>query len=253
MNEFEWKEEFSNTIEELGVPDNWDLHVDMNLVKQKTGLIYTQQTFGSFRCSRCARSWNSSKVSVFFIINLNKRLRSGTVKMRIFKQGCERCTHPEEMIPTVTSDNIERVVCNLVHKIQRKFYGVNDQYQHQKPKIYGPLEGLHNKERCEACRDGVCKQMLSCEYEQNGEQRVYEQIREQRVIEQNRQQREYEQIRQQRVYEQNRQQREYEQIRKQREYEQNREKRESAAPAALSVMGLVVGVAAMALMYFANK
>ncbi|XP_040205533.1 receptor-transporting protein 4-like [Rana temporaria] len=172
MNEFMWKGEFSNMIEELEVPDNWDLHVDMNLVKQKTGLIYTQQTFGSFRCARCARSWNSSKVSVLFIINLNKRLRSGTVKIRIFKQGCERCTHSEEIIPTVTSDNIERVVCNLVHKIQRKFYGVTDEYQHQKPKIYGPLEGLHNKERCEACRNGLCEQqMLSCKSEQNREQR----------------------------------------------------------------------------------
>lgn len=120
--------------------------------------------------------------------------------MRIFKQGCERFTRHEEMIPTVTSDNIERVVCNLVHKIRRKFYEVNDQYQDQKPKIYGPLEGLHNKERCEACRHGLCKQqMLSCEYEQN------------------------------------------------------REQRESVAPAVLTVMGLVTGVASIALMYFANK
>ncbi|XP_073482528.1 receptor-transporting protein 3-like [Aquarana catesbeiana] len=227
MNEFMWKEEFSNKIEELEVPGNWDLHVDMNLVKQKTGLIYTQQTFGSFRCSRCARSWNSSKVSVLFNINLNKRLRHGTVKMRIFKQGCERCARPEEMIPTMTSDNIERVVCNLVHKIRRKFYEVNDQYQDQKPKIYGPLEGLHNKERCEACRDGLCEQqMLLGEYELNGKQREYEQNRDQRVYVQNREQ---------------------------REYVQNREQRESAAPAALTVMSLVTGVASIALMYFANK
>ncbi|XP_077343704.1 receptor-transporting protein 3-like [Lithobates pipiens] len=200
MNVLKWEEEFSNKIEELEVPHNWDLHVDMDLVKQKTGLIYTQQTFGSFRCSRCKRSWNSSKVSVLFIINLNKHLRHGTVKMRIFKQGCERCSSPEEMTPTVTSDNIERVVCNLVHKIQRKFYEVNDQYQDQKPKIYGPLEGLHNKERCEACRHGLCEQqVLSCTYEQN------------------------------------------------------REQREPAASAALSVMGVISGVASIALLYFANK
>ncbi|XP_072264367.1 receptor-transporting protein 3-like [Pyxicephalus adspersus] len=154
MNEMKWKSEFANQIHKSEFPDQWNLCVDMDLSKQERGLYYSQHTFASFRCSFCPRSWNSSKVYVLFLLNLRNH---GTVRMRIFRQDCERCQQGFLEEPEITPENIKNAVYNLIHKIQKTFYEPNDSTQEQKAKTYGILDGPHNREHCEGCRLGFCE------------------------------------------------------------------------------------------------
>ncbi|XP_073529207.1 receptor-transporting protein 4-like [Phyllobates terribilis] len=159
MNNTAWIEDFASEIGDLGVPHRWCLHVDKNLLKKDDAKYCSQRTFGSFHCLYCQRNWNSSKVFILFCMKLNQYQRHGNVAMRIFKQGCQKCMRMQE--PTIQSENIERVISNVVSHIQKVFYGQQDVNDDRPPKIYGPLDGPHDEEHCEACQLNLCDRQMS--------------------------------------------------------------------------------------------
>ncbi|XP_040284330.1 receptor-transporting protein 3-like isoform X2 [Bufo bufo] len=153
-----WEDEFYDEMEMEGVPNEWEFCIDDALQMQEKGAKYTQRTFGRFRCSRCKRWWNSAEIHVLFFISLNRHLQQGTVKMRIFKQECKRCTSPKMEQPEISHENIKRITKNLVNRIVLVFYGGKKAKQDLKPEVYGrEMEGPHDKEHCEACKLGVCR------------------------------------------------------------------------------------------------
>ncbi|XP_066458380.1 receptor-transporting protein 3-like [Eleutherodactylus coqui] len=158
MDAKSWKDEFYNEIEERGVRGHWELYGDDNLNTQERGAQYTQRTFGRFQCSGCKRWWNSAEVHVLFFMTLNKPLRQGTVKMRIFRQECKRCSFPKLEKPEISHENIIRITKNLVNRILQVFYGEMKLKQNLKPEVYSKdMEGPHDKEHCEACKLQICK------------------------------------------------------------------------------------------------
>ncbi|XP_073529206.1 receptor-transporting protein 3-like [Phyllobates terribilis] len=153
-----WEEEFNYEIEERGVPGSWELYEDEGLGVQEKGAKYTQRTFARFKCSGCKRWWNSAEVHVLFFMNLNKSLQQGTVKMRIFRQECKKCSFPELEEPEISIENIVRIIKNLVNRIMQVFYGEKKAKQELKPEVYSnDMEGPHDKEHCEACKLKICK------------------------------------------------------------------------------------------------
>ncbi|XP_063772576.1 receptor-transporting protein 4-like [Pseudophryne corroboree] len=153
-----WSDEFDSEIEESGIRDTWKLFVDDDLQSQEKGLRYAQHTFGRFRCSLCRRSWNSAEVHVLFLMNLNKYMKQGTVRMRIFKQECKKCKFPLLEKPEVSLENVSRIIRNVCSRIQQVFYGQKRVNPDLKPELYSNnMEGPHDKEHCEACRLHICK------------------------------------------------------------------------------------------------
>ncbi|XP_073445481.1 receptor-transporting protein 3-like [Dendrobates tinctorius] len=160
MNNTAWMEDFACEIDNSGVPHRWSLHVEKNLLKKNDAKYFSQKTFGSFRCLNCKRNWSSSKVFILFCMKLNNYQRRGNVAMRIFKQGCQKCTKMQE--PVINSENIERVISNVVCHIQKAFYGKQNVNDDRPPNIYGPLDGPHDEEHCEACQLNLCdRQMMT--------------------------------------------------------------------------------------------
>ncbi|XP_069830532.1 receptor-transporting protein 3-like [Dendropsophus ebraccatus] len=162
MEEHIWKEEFDNEIQERGVPGKWDLYQDERLHMQEIGAKYQQRTFGRFCCSGCKRWWNSAEVHVLFFMNLNRSLKQGTVKMRVFKQECKKCSFPKMEKPEISDENITRITKNLVNHILQVFYGQKKVTQDWRPEVYSnDMDGPHDREHCEACRMGICKWIVT--------------------------------------------------------------------------------------------
>ncbi|XP_018117940.1 receptor-transporting protein 3 [Xenopus laevis] len=157
-----WRDVFQDRIEELLVPHVWNLTVDTSLQKQPGWLQYTQCTFGRFRCSLCTRWWNSAEIHVLFLMKLDRTMRRGTVNMRIFRQECKKCTSAVMEKPEISLENITIIIGNLVKRIQSKFYSLNIRNEDAKPAVYSERrEGPHNKEHCEACKQNVCRWLVS--------------------------------------------------------------------------------------------
>ncbi|KAM4040208.1 receptor-transporting protein 3-like [Anomaloglossus baeobatrachus] len=153
-----WEEEFNDEIEERGVPGHWVLYEDESLGTQEKGARYTQRTFARFQCSKCTRWWNSAEVHVLFFMTLNRALKQGTVKMRIFRQECKKCNFPKLEKPKISLENITRITKNLVNRILQVFYGQKNAKQDLKPEVYSnDMDGPHDKEHCEACKLRICK------------------------------------------------------------------------------------------------
>lgn len=157
MEEHRWQNLFENEIQDQEINHVWSFMVDEHLLKEQGYLQYTQSTFARFQCSHCSRWWNSAKVHILFLIRWDRTYRRGTVKMRIFKQKCRRCYSSVLENPEITKENVNRVISNLVSKIQSMVYGQKNTRPPLSPVIYSDdLEGPHEKEHCEACKMQVC-------------------------------------------------------------------------------------------------
>ncbi|OCT80656.1 receptor-transporting protein 3 [Xenopus laevis] len=157
MEQRNWKSLFKDELERISAPHEWDFILDNTLQKQLAWLVYIPCTFGRFHCSSCNRLWHSARVHLLFLMMLDKVRRCGTVKMRIFKQKCRRCTSADMEEPEISQENIRIVIGNLVNRIQSKIYLKNNWNQDRKPLVIDNfIEGPHNKEHCEACQANVC-------------------------------------------------------------------------------------------------
>ncbi|XP_078521862.1 uncharacterized protein LOC144791084 isoform X2 [Lissotriton helveticus] len=116
----------------------------------------------SFRCTKCRRWWISGHVHILFQLKLNWLDGQGLVKMRIFRQECKRCSTGCLEDPTFTPEVIDNVVGKLMRRIRKTCYGELGADDHDLSSItYGRREGPHEKQHCEACRQGICDWRVS--------------------------------------------------------------------------------------------
>ncbi|XP_053567876.1 receptor-transporting protein 3-like [Bombina bombina] len=154
-----WERTFYSEIEERAIPYVWAFTIDKSLQGQQAGwLQYSQSTFARFTCSTCPRWWYSAEVHILFFIKLDKHHRFGIVKMRLFRQQCKHCHSGVMEDPEITVENMERVIHNLVNRIEDKIYGQYVGYQDKKSVVYSDtIDGPHDQAHCEACKQKVCR------------------------------------------------------------------------------------------------
>ncbi|XP_063772575.1 receptor-transporting protein 3-like [Pseudophryne corroboree] len=158
MASWTWNTLFENELEDQGIPHEWSFSAEDNLKAQQGYLQNTQCTFARFQCSRCARWWKSAKVHILFLIRRDRQSRRGTVRMRIFKQKCRRCTFAVWEKAEIPEENIKRVISNLVSKIHQMVYMRNSGKALLPPLIDSDdIEGPHDVEHCEACKENACQ------------------------------------------------------------------------------------------------
>uniref|UniRef100_A0A8C5MVC3 3CxxC-type domain-containing protein n=1 Tax=Leptobrachium leishanense TaxID=445787 RepID=A0A8C5MVC3_9ANUR len=133
------------------MPDLWTLTMEKSQ-EQQGWLIYKNNTYARFSCSRCPHWWNSTQVHITFLIKNNRFVRQGQVKMQIYRQGCRSCRTSLYEDPNISDENIQRAITNLINKIQRTFYVKNFRSEELEPVIYDDhSDGPHDKELCEEC------------------------------------------------------------------------------------------------------
>ncbi|XP_026202219.1 receptor-transporting protein 2 isoform X2 [Anabas testudineus] len=149
MAQSEWTQMFQNKTSYLGQGDSWRLEFDENIEPESPN-----QGWKEYIRKTCARrSWPSNRVMVVFHMLLN--YGQGTVKVRLFRQNCKRCTAAPMERPSVTTENIDILLEKLVEKIRIKCYneklGTN-QRRFRTVDVKSPHEPSH----CEACIKGIC-------------------------------------------------------------------------------------------------
>lgn len=123
---------------------------------QAEGLIFCLRRF---QCSLCSRRWASSQVQVLFHMHKSKGEPQGKVKMRVFAQRCRKCFQSPFEVPEFTTENISRILNNLVFRILKKCYREEFKSMEELPMIKEiSLEGPHDSNNCEACLQGFCAQ-----------------------------------------------------------------------------------------------
>uniref|UniRef100_A0A8C8WGA3 Receptor transporter protein 3 n=1 Tax=Panthera leo TaxID=9689 RepID=A0A8C8WGA3_PANLE len=151
-----WKQVFQELIQELKPWHKWTLTLDKDLSSQHPGLIFCLHRF---QCSLCSRRWASSQVQVLFHMHKSKGEPQGQVKMRVFAQRCRKCCQSPFEVPEFTTENISRILNNLVFRILKKCYREGFKSMEELPMIKEiSLEGPHDSNNCEACLQGFCAQ-----------------------------------------------------------------------------------------------
>lgn len=107
----------------------------------------------------CGRGWPSNRVMVIFHMRLT--YGQGIVKVRYFRQNCKMCTAAPMEKPSITSDNIEVVLENLVKKIRIKCYH-EDLDRGYRPSVPLDVNSPHEPAHCEGCIEGICNRSWTC-------------------------------------------------------------------------------------------
>ncbi|XP_031715378.1 receptor-transporting protein 3-like [Anarrhichthys ocellatus] len=152
----EWTRLFQVTAMNLKPGDSWHLEFDENLMpncKKPGWKKCIVSTSGRYKCSKCGRGWSSNKVRVACHMRLS--YRQGVVKVRPFRQNCKECSEAPMEKPSITSENIEILLKNVVEKIRIKCYN-EDLGKKIKPFTRVDGQSPHEPAHCEACMQGIC-------------------------------------------------------------------------------------------------
>ncbi|KAM7012126.1 receptor-transporting protein 3-like [Tautogolabrus adspersus] len=158
MAEPEWTSIFETHATSMSQGDSWCLQFDDSLVPNSPNPYwqqYIKNTGAWFKCTMCGRGWPSNKVMVVFHMQLKNG--QGVVKVRRFRQNCKKCNQAPMEKPSITPDNINILMENLVEKIRIKCYNENldrGSRPFQRLDVNNPHEPTH----CEACMNGICTQ-----------------------------------------------------------------------------------------------
>lgn len=85
----------------------------------------------------------------------------GIVKVRRFRQNCKRCNSAPMEKPSITSDNIEILLENLVKKIRIKCYNETLDGGFRPPASLN-VNNPHEPSHCESCILGICNRNWTC-------------------------------------------------------------------------------------------
>ncbi|XP_054840055.1 receptor-transporting protein 3-like [Eublepharis macularius] len=160
-----WKERFVQLMEKHKPQDKWvlDSSTDLSATDLPSGWYKYEQShlFARFECSYCSKKWKSIQVVIHFHMHLDKRRWSqsqGQVKMRIFRQKCQKCKNAKYEMPVFSEEAVEKLLQNLTLKILKKCYGESSKSnQFFKPVAEEEVEGPHDRRNCEACQEGMCE------------------------------------------------------------------------------------------------
>ncbi|XP_076583024.1 receptor-transporting protein 2-like [Chaetodon auriga] len=156
MAQLEWTRLFNIQADNLPPGDSWSLEFDDKLVPDSPNhgwKQYIRNTSARFKCTWCGRSWPSNRVMVVFHMRLV--YGKGLVKVRRFRQNCKNCTSAPMEEPSITSENIDILLENLVDKIRMKCYH-EDLGRGNRPFVNLDVKSPHEPAHCEACRYGIC-------------------------------------------------------------------------------------------------
>ncbi|XP_067452857.1 receptor-transporting protein 3-like [Thunnus thynnus] len=156
MAQPEWTSIFQIKTNDLKKGDSWRLEFDENIEPNNPNLgweQYIRNTGARFECTKCRRSWLSNRVMVVFHMRLTDG--QGIVKVRPFRQKCTKCCTALMEKPSITSDNIDILLENLVEKIRIKCYH-EDLGQRNRPFMRFDVNNSHEPLFCEACIGGFC-------------------------------------------------------------------------------------------------
>ncbi|KAM7387952.1 hypothetical protein PAMP_024156 [Pampus punctatissimus] len=156
MAQPEWTGIFQMKANQLREGDTWRLELDENIVSNNLNLgweQYIRNTGARFKCTKCGRSWSSNRVMVVFHMCLMNGL--GIVKARPFRQNCKMCSEAPMEKPSITSENINILLENLIEKIRIKCYH-EDLGQRNRPFRTFDVTNPHEPQHCEACIQGIC-------------------------------------------------------------------------------------------------
>ncbi|XP_045905871.1 receptor-transporting protein 2-like [Micropterus dolomieu] len=156
MAQQEWTSIFQMKANILKQGDSWHLQFDESIVPDSPNLgweQYIRNTGAWFDCSWCKRGWPSNKVMVVFHMRLVDR--QGVVKVRRFRQNCKMCDKAPMETPSISTENIDILLENLVEKIRMKCYH-EDLGRGNRPFISLEVKSPHEPAHCEACIQGIC-------------------------------------------------------------------------------------------------
>ncbi|XP_041791712.1 receptor-transporting protein 2-like [Chelmon rostratus] len=156
MAQQEWKSIFQNKADSLPQGDSWSLEFDDRIVPNSPDpgwVQYIRNTSARFKCTKCGRAWPSNWVKVVFHMRLTHG--QGQVKVRRFRQNCKMCAAAPKEEPSITSENIDILLENLVDKIRIKCYH-EDLGRGNRPFVNLDVRSPHEPAHCEACSHGIC-------------------------------------------------------------------------------------------------
>ncbi|XP_074490641.1 receptor-transporting protein 3-like [Sebastes fasciatus] len=158
MAQPEWTQIFLTKTNDLKQRDSWRLEFDESLVPNSPNpgwQKYIRNSCARFKCTKCGRSWPSNRVMVVFHMRLMDG--NGVVKVRAFRQNCKMCSDAPMEKPSITSENIDILLENLVEKIRIKCYH-EDLGKPHRPFVSLDVKSPHEPAHCEACLAGICTQ-----------------------------------------------------------------------------------------------
>ncbi|KAG7500689.1 hypothetical protein JOB18_026395 [Solea senegalensis] len=153
---------------ELDNEDQWTLNFNYSQTDKLTAKerkdgwkITCQHVNGRFQCDSCYRTWSSVKVVVVFRYRL--RGSRGTVIMRPFRQMCRQCDSNRFNLPGFSDNAVEESLLRLFSKIWKNCYGVEeDSDDNSENNSNKYTTKPHEASLCEACSQGICKQVEEC-------------------------------------------------------------------------------------------
>ena len=157
-----WEQKF----ERLFIPlrDTWRLTkedseslVDIASVARLGWKKFQNKAKVKFQCSKCNKRWTSLNGTVIFHYLLSRTEGNGQVKMWLLRQKCLRCNDVFESAQWYEKE-IEKVLGNLLVKVQEKFYDDSGQAQRSlnTNQCSANMSSNHRKDLCEACSKDVC-------------------------------------------------------------------------------------------------
>ncbi|XP_034386833.1 receptor-transporting protein 3-like [Cyclopterus lumpus] len=156
MAQTEWTRLFQMKSNIFKEGDSWCLQFDESLVPDSPNSgwkQYIRNTCARFKCTQCGRGWPSNRVMVVFHMRLTDE--QGVVKVRAFRQNCKMCSEAAMETPSITTENIDILLENLVEKIRIKCYH-EDLGKECKPFVAMEVKSPHEPAHCEACLAGIC-------------------------------------------------------------------------------------------------
>ncbi|XP_049631585.1 receptor-transporting protein 2 [Suncus etruscus] len=154
----EWKKVFYEKMEVAKPADSWELIMDPNLKPNELApgwkQYVEQHASGRFHCSWCWHTWQSAHMVILFHFFLDRAKRTGSVRMRVFKQLCYECGTARLDESSMLEENIEGLVDNLIASLREQCYE-EDGGQYRIHVASRPHRGAHRGEFCEACQEGI--------------------------------------------------------------------------------------------------
>jgi len=108
-----------------------------------------------FQCSSCGHGWTSMKGRVTFWYCLDLTTMEGFCQFKLYGQQCKRCANGTFEPAMWYPEEVVKVVGNVYNRIGQVYYGF-----WQPPMRIDRRQGKpgtqHNKDLCQACKDGEC-------------------------------------------------------------------------------------------------
>ncbi|KAL7382529.1 hypothetical protein ABVT39_023828 [Epinephelus coioides] len=136
--------------------DSWRLQVDesIDLHHPKAGWMQcSDNTSAWFKCRWCPRRWPSNWVRVVFNMRLTNN--QGVVKVRPYRQSCNYCPGAKMEEPSISSENIDILLENLLKNIRIECYG-EDLVRRNRQAVSLDVKNSHDPRNCQGCKDGIC-------------------------------------------------------------------------------------------------